>query len=523
MSFAKKTFQDIRDDILDEIVAKGLITDRNVGGVTRTLAEAYARELAALYESLQNVFDSAFVDTASGRSLNLVVSILGIERIAAEQAVGTVLFSRQTPAEGDITIPKGTVITRPRSNPNDPVPLFVTTATGALQKGDREIEVPIRAQETGDIGRVEANVLTVLPRPIVGIETVTNREPTVLRLREESDEELRERAKGALRNTGKATRDAIQFAIRRLGAESVEIVDRPRGLSGEIEVIVDGTALDDPVRQAEINNAVNDTKAAGIHAVLRVTKRIHLFLKLRLSLKEPVAVQEELDGIIRDVSTHIEAYIASLQLGEIVRRNSIISAALRNENILEVEFLPVDEALPDLLLLTGSIENGLRVFESEADIRKRQLDGGDLFVGKQERAVLEAATDLIPNRDLIIKEQKFTVFADVEDSGLVLQGAPGLSQNQVIEHIRTNILNFFKEIEDRMGGQERGLSVDYQSLLEQLAFEGYRIQQSRLKVVLLHAFDGLENTLTVPGQRDVIQANETVQLRKLNLQVDITR
>ena len=521
MSFTKKSFQEIRDLILDDIVSKGLITDRNVGGVARTLVEAYARETATLYESLQNVYDSGFVDTASGRSLEFVVSILGIERIKAQQAVGTVLFARQTPAEGDITIPKGTTITRLRTSASDVLPLFETTEIATLQRGEQTIEAPIRAQEAGEIGVVGPNELTVLPRPIVGIETVTNREATVLRLREENDEELRERAKNALRNTGKATQDAIEFALRRLGAQSVEIIDRPRGLAGEIEVIVDGEALDDPARQREIEDAINDTKAAGIDVNLRVTQRIHIFFKLRISLKNAILVQEELDAVITNISSKIEAYIASLELGEIVRRNGIISAALSNPNVLEVEFLPLDETVPDLLFKTGAIENGKRVFEDNAQIRKRRLEGGDIFIGKQERAVLDKVTDLIPKQDLIVKAQKFAVFIDFEDSSLVLVGDTGITQNQVVEQIRQNVQRLFLELATRSEQQERDLSLNFQTLQQQLQIEGYRIQQSQLKVVLLHSFDGLENTLTVAGQQDVIGANEVAELRVLDLQVNV--
>ena len=56
-------------------------SDRTVGNLTRTLAEATARELAKLYEQLMEVYASAFVDTATGASLDCVAGIAGVERV----------------------------------------------------------------------------------------------------------------------------------------------------------------------------------------------------------------------------------------------------------------------------------------------------------------------------------------------------------------------------------------------------------------------------------------------------------
>ena len=43
------------------------------GSVARTLAEAFSRELATLYEQLGEVYESSFVDTATGESLEVLV------------------------------------------------------------------------------------------------------------------------------------------------------------------------------------------------------------------------------------------------------------------------------------------------------------------------------------------------------------------------------------------------------------------------------------------------------------------
>jgi len=70
------------------------ITDVNPGSVTRTVVESAAREIDYLYAQMDHVYNAGFIDTATGKSLDLVVSILGVTRKVAEPARGDVTFAR---------------------------------------------------------------------------------------------------------------------------------------------------------------------------------------------------------------------------------------------------------------------------------------------------------------------------------------------------------------------------------------------------------------------------------------------
>jgi uncharacterized phage protein gp47/JayE len=52
------------------------LQDLAPGSVTRTLAETFARELAELHERLEETYESAFLETATGDSLELLVNEL---------------------------------------------------------------------------------------------------------------------------------------------------------------------------------------------------------------------------------------------------------------------------------------------------------------------------------------------------------------------------------------------------------------------------------------------------------------
>jgi uncharacterized phage protein gp47/JayE len=75
------------------------ITDVNAGSVIRTIVEAVSREIEYLYFQMEQAYLSGFLDTATDKSLDLVVSILGIKRKPAQPASGYVTFGRNAEPE----------------------------------------------------------------------------------------------------------------------------------------------------------------------------------------------------------------------------------------------------------------------------------------------------------------------------------------------------------------------------------------------------------------------------------------
>ena len=107
------------------------LTDRNPGSIVRTLAESFAREYAVVSRQLERVYDEAFIETADGRALDQLVALVGVSRRTQLFAVGEVVFSRLTPAPGDVTIDAGTLI----STSDVPSVTVVTSETRTLRTG----------------------------------------------------------------------------------------------------------------------------------------------------------------------------------------------------------------------------------------------------------------------------------------------------------------------------------------------------------------------------------------------------
>jgi len=192
--------------------AAPLLTDRNPGSVTRLLAESVGREYAVLSRQLEAVYRAGFLDTAGGRDLEQLVALLGLSRRGRANATGTVVFARSTPATADVFIPAGTRL----STAEPPAVAFETTEDCTLHRGSLSVEVAIQATVAGADGVVPARAVTVIHRPIFGVETAENPEPTALAGADETDAELRQRARRALEGGGKATVGALLAALTTL-------------------------------------------------------------------------------------------------------------------------------------------------------------------------------------------------------------------------------------------------------------------------------------------------------------------
>jgi hypothetical protein len=183
------------------VESRSQLSGLDVGSVTRALAEAVARELAAMYEQLNLAYQSAFVDTATGESLDHIVAILDVFRETAKFAEGRVTFFRAPRLEGNVTIPAGTRLASTGGSV-----MFVSTEPRTLQRRRVRIDVPVRADVgfAGEIGVVKAGTITEMSQPVAGIERVSNLDPTTIRTAaDETDDELRIRARAALRRSAK--------------------------------------------------------------------------------------------------------------------------------------------------------------------------------------------------------------------------------------------------------------------------------------------------------------------------------
>ena len=299
------------------------LTDVNVGSVTRTLAEAIGREIATVYEQINAAYRSGFVDTATGTSLELVVSILGVHRKTKDFAQGLVTFFRDATSTGAITIPAGTLLVA--ATPQRPQ--FETTETRTLQPGTARIDVPVRATEEfkGEVGQVPAGSISELVVLLDGIARVSNLDTTFLGAEDESDDDLRLRAKAALRAISKGTQAALEQAVLEERAKVLEVWDPNappdrRTDPGRVALLVEA----DPKRFPSLLPAVHAVRAAGVELTL-VARYVYLTLRVRGTIA-PGLPPAGRDKIVSDVIAALQGYVDGLASGAPAEGSALLSA-----------------------------------------------------------------------------------------------------------------------------------------------------------------------------------------------------
>jgi hypothetical protein len=303
------------------------LTDINVGSVTRTLSEAVGREIATVFQEVNAAYLAGFIDTAKGQSLELVVSILDVTRKTKEFAAGLVTFFRDPAAgDGNITIPEATPLSTTKGEAE-----FVTTQPRTLQRGQQRIDVPVLAGDAfkGSQGVQPAGAITTLQQPITGISRVTNFDATVLGANDESDDDLRLRAKAKLQGLDKATLAALVRAVFDERAVLTEIWD-PNGAPGkqsdpgEVVLLVQAS----PERFESLRSAVNETRAAGVLTAL-VAKYVFFKPRMVISVTAGLTAAGK-TKVVETVIAAVQQYTDGLDAGKPASGTDIIKAIAKN-------------------------------------------------------------------------------------------------------------------------------------------------------------------------------------------------
>ena len=472
--------------------SRSMLTDRNVGSVTRLFAESFGREFTLLSKQLAHVYLSGFVDTSEGRALEQVVAILGIERKTAQFAVGNVVFLRDTPSPADIFIPEGFQV----STELDPIVTFEITAQKLLQKGQLSVTVPIRATVKGEEGLIGKGLITMMNQPILGIERITNSNNTTFGTEPESDIQLRKRAKSQLEKAGKTTLNALKFALLAIRAQSgnrisqltesdIKIEEDFTQGPGLVRILLDADEDNlDLVR--DVNRAIFETRAAGVMVVHNLNiptgegetaegsdeaseaalstraaleaseaitaeeetekpivdlKKIKVEIDMTLSLLDMSLKEEEKSKLVSVAQDAIVAYFEELSIGQKVVINRLLNNVLNVEGVQDVVRLRWTAELP-----TGEIIDGTRF---------------DIRVPPNQKIILSVKPNAVG-----IKLAGSPVRIDFNIDATIA-GDSNLPQSTVENEIELKLATFFDsltgnlnltQLEQTLGGNEYALS-----------------------------------------------------------------
>lgn len=262
----------VQEEILEELI-EGLrsnvsqtirtSTDTVTGQVIKLLAE----ELHSIWELAEDVYGSAYPNSAAGRSLRQISLLSGT--VARDATYSRVAATVNVDAG---TYPVGSLIAHKLDDPQarfvnleevtnpGPSPLDVTAIFQAEDPGP--IELPI-------------GQLTSIAAFVAGWNTVTNLAPGTPGLSDETNEELRLRREEELAASGSSTAPAIAADIRQnlAGILNVRVLKNDsdavdvNGLPPHsVEAIVYGPVPPLPEDDLALAEQIDESKAAGIQA-----------------------------------------------------------------------------------------------------------------------------------------------------------------------------------------------------------------------------------------------------------------
>jgi uncharacterized phage protein gp47/JayE len=304
------------------------LTDLQVGSVLRTLAESVSLEIARLYAQLDAVYDSGFVDTATGSALDKVVALLGVSRFRGDGATTLIRFTRAPGTPGSITINAGTRVIDARARFE-----YATTATVTMAPNQSSVTIAANDLEPAN-DPVDADVLTILPVPIAGISAVTNPRPASRATANETDAELRARAKSCLHGSERATLGALQQVLARqqIRAQIVEVADTP----GLVRVTPEAFDLP-PERRTQLIADLEAARPAGVRVELlgvRVPLPVDVDLRLSTIPRLPRADVERAHAAVR---ADLAKYFEALELHADASLNQIVGAVLAVPGVEDVQ------------------------------------------------------------------------------------------------------------------------------------------------------------------------------------------
>lgn len=254
--FRRPTYAELLDAL--EYKARELFGSRanlTVRSPLGVFLRIFAWMLNLLFSTVEDVYNSRFIDTAVGSSLYNLGRAIGLRLLGAQKAVGYLIFT----GESGIEVPDGYLAETPSGMQ------YITLKSGVITDGG--VTLPASAVIPGPDGNTAENTINIITNPMSGILEVSNSKPFEGGRNTETDAEFRERYYLSVDFAGGVNIDAIVAEIYESVEAVIAVVGEENDTDGNsasglpphsIEIVAYG-GLDE-----EVATAIYRRKAAGI-------------------------------------------------------------------------------------------------------------------------------------------------------------------------------------------------------------------------------------------------------------------
>lgn len=333
----------------------------------------FAWMLNLLFSTLEDVYNSRFIDTAVGTSLYNLGRAIGLKLLGAQKAVGYLTFT----GEDGVEVPEGYLAETTAGEQ------YITLQSGVIKDGS--VTLSASAVVPGPDGNTEKSTITNIVNPMSGIAAVTNATSFEGGRNTETDAEFRERYYLSVDFAGGVNIDAIiaeiyesvEAVIAVTGEENDTDVENSSGLPPHsIEIIAYG-GLDE-----DIAGAIFRRKAAGIqtygNTTVAVVSSAGTTHNIKFSRPTPVNVWIKITGLKTDsafpldgierIKQNLVDYIGSTTRGGMSIGQDVICVTLPTE----------------VLKVPGVVDFDLQISSDGVDFSRENIT-----IAAREKAVTE--------------------------------------------------------------------------------------------------------------------------------------
>ena len=310
------------------------VNEGDVSDVILNAAAAMADK--AIQESVANL-RKTFINTAEGDDLTtLVQDHFNIVRQPATYAIGSVTFTRSAGPLASGSIPSGTVVGTDFDVDGNRVEVTTDGAVSWAASETGSKNVTVTAQVTGISSNVDASTLTNIISNIFDSNiTVTNSSALAGGNDEESDDELRERARTFSSTLRRGTLAALEYGA--LTVDTVRTAKADEDVSTGIVnlYVADETGTGNTEMVAAVSDEIDNWRCAGVNvnvqAGVLVSQDIDIEITdFRLGFNTAERAQDIIDAV--------EGALTKLKAGDTLFIDYIVSAVrgVDPDNIVEV-------------------------------------------------------------------------------------------------------------------------------------------------------------------------------------------
>lgn len=318
------------------------------GSIGNAFADAYANIIGNMYNELDNSHNQQFLQTATGEDLELHGENYDLEKRTATASSGYVEVTNSTGGDLDITTSNrfttggfNAIIFIPQEsktigNGSSDVVLVQSSDTGFSQNVG--IGAINQLYESSDLSIQIQNVVIHNPGTVAGNTNLFNDGANV-----ESDNDFKDRTKGAINKRGTATKSAIAGAVQNLAsvrqARVYDFEDKKSIPKPDIQVFVVGETdkiVKDPVILSDIGLEIQEVKSAGIQYVTSVPMGIYVDISGSVFVDRAFSTLKT--TIVAEVSTALTNYVNALNVGEDVVYSRLVEEAMKVSNVKKVAF-----------------------------------------------------------------------------------------------------------------------------------------------------------------------------------------